>query len=114
MTEREGAQGLLYLTAHALKAFLVAYEPLERRLEELSHAGYGVRILVTAEPRATGEPPICYAIQVGGDAAEDGEEWREEDEDLLRNLQVLEWPNDPSSIAGHRGEVSRTQERNHG
>ena len=114
MTEREGAQGLLYLTAHALKAFLTAYEPLERRLEEISHAGYAVRILVTAEPRTTGELPICYAIQVGGDAGEDGEEWREEDEDFLRDLQVLAWPNDPSSIAGHRDEVSGAQERNHG
>jgi hypothetical protein len=114
MTERDAAQGVLYLTAQALKAFLTAFDPLERRLEELSHAGYNVRVLVTAEPRATGEPPICYAIQVGGDSAEDGGEWSTEDEDFLRDLQGLAWPNDPSSIAGHRGEVSRAKERNHG
>jgi hypothetical protein len=114
MTEREEAQGVLFLTAQALKAFLVAFEPLERRLEDLSHAGYAVRILVTADPRATVDPPICYVIQVGGDSAEDGEVWSREDETFLRELRVFTWPNDLSSGAGHRGGPSRTKERNHG
>ena len=114
MTEREEAQGVLSLTAQALKAFLVAFEPLERRLEALSHAGYAVRILVTAESRATVDTPICYVIQVGGDSAEEGQEWSGEDEAFLRDLRVFAWPNDLSPGAGHRAGVSRTKERNHG
>ncbi|MGH2652398.1 MAG: hypothetical protein ACRDHK_14440 [Actinomycetota bacterium] len=100
MTEHEEAQGVLYLTAQAVKAFLAAYDPLERRLETLTRSGYTVRVVVTAERDAAPEPRICYLIQMTGDPSSEDGEWSKEDEAFLRNLRVQVVPPDPSPGAG--------------
>lgn len=88
MTESERAQGLVYLTAQAVKAFLEAFDPLEDALGDLIRAGYTVRILVTAEAQAVPGDPITYLIEMDRRPGEDDQEWSPEDQAFLRDLRV--------------------------
>lgn len=88
MAENERAQGVLHLTAQAVKAFLEAFDPLERALGDLVRSGYTVRVFVTAEDPAVPREPITYVIEIDGESAEDGSGWSQEDEAFLRGLQV--------------------------
>lgn len=93
MAENERAQGVLHLTAQAVKAFLEAFDPLERALGDLIRSGYTVRIFVTAEDRAAPGDPITYLIEMDGEPAE-GPGWSQEDETFLRGLQGRMSPDD--------------------